>query len=587
MISRRVITTTALIGTFFFAGCSLVTSAKPDSLETTMQTSRPKLERIVSDTSRTEAYNPTKDELLLTAKTTYEDATVAYNSGDDEKAKFLFDESLKLFLESNISADEYTQLPHLYDAMETISNLRFENFDLNGNENSIDITEENIASLRDSTGFNLSNLSEPLLKEIAKYEQKFTNDSKLRKWFIKTEEESGLYDEFDKKLIEKNGFPEYYTGIPKIESGQDPEAVSLANAFSRWQFTHATGKKYGLDYYGIWFDDKYDPIFSAHAAMRYLKDLNEMFANDPLMAIAGYNRGENGMLNSMKNSKSKNFDEVFLASVKKEDSSVPMETLKHIPQILAISDLSNNRGKKGFKITSKKPGFILQCLFDGKFDTIIVDQETDLEVIANTIGITERVLKQYNPRVKQWMTPPNEMYEQRGEEYAFEMRVPKGLGEVYLEKIVNVKERRITKRDKIHRVKKGENVGSISKQYGVPENWIVTANKIKDRNMISEGQRLVIPAYANAKIIPISNVKLEPTEKDTSRFVEIQYKVQRGNTLDGISNKFNKEYNLTNTSGEITTKNLRDWNAIKRGQERNIRVGQTLDVWISKENYKK
>jgi soluble lytic murein transglycosylase-like protein len=82
--------------------------------------------------------------------------------------------------------------------------------------------------------------------------------------------------------------------IGYLESRFQPGVISPKGARGMMQFIPATGRRYGL----LTPRDLHDPVQSIDAAARYLKDLNKMFAGRIDLVLAGYNAGENGVINS-------------------------------------------------------------------------------------------------------------------------------------------------------------------------------------------------------------------------------------------------------------------------------------------------
>ena len=65
--------------------------------------------------------------------------------------------------------------------------------------------------------------------------------------------------------------PEELKAMAVIESAMNPLAVSRAGAKGMWQFMYSTAKMYGLNI-DSFVDERLDPVKSADAAARYLKD---------------------------------------------------------------------------------------------------------------------------------------------------------------------------------------------------------------------------------------------------------------------------------------------------------------------------
>ena len=106
-----------------------------------------------------------------------------------------------------------------------------------------------------------------------------------------------------------------------------------------------------------------------------------------------------------------------------------------------------------------------------------------------------------------------------------------------------------TKEKKIHIVKTGDTISSISKTYSIDKNLIIKLNKLKDENYIYVGQNLVIS---------------ESTENNSKQLVLINnyHIVQIGENLTDISSKYN-----LNLGYLIEINNLKNPDSIKVGQK--------------------
>ena len=116
---------------------------------------------------------------------------------------------------------------------------------------------------------------------------------------------------------------------------------------------------------------------------------------------------------------------------------------------------------------------------------------------------------------------------------------------------------------KIHIVKSGDTLSSISKLYSINKDLIIKLNKLKDENYIFIGQNLIIS---------------ESTENLTkqSDLINNYHIVQTGENLTDISNKYDlKVIDL------IEINNLNNPDSIKVGQKLRIRKKNT----INSENY--
>ncbi|MEL7465885.1 MAG: lytic transglycosylase domain-containing protein [Pseudomonadota bacterium] len=83
--------------------------------------------------------------------------------------------------------------------------------------------------------------------------------------------------------------PRLLMAVIAAESGGDPRAVSSAGAQGLAQLIPATAQRFGVR-------DPFDPAQNLTGAAAYLAVLLRMFDGDPLLALAGYNAGENAVL---------------------------------------------------------------------------------------------------------------------------------------------------------------------------------------------------------------------------------------------------------------------------------------------------
>ena len=82
--------------------------------------------------------------------------------------------------------------------------------------------------------------------------------------------------------------PALVLAVTAVESSGDPTAVSPAGAAGLMQLMPATAERFGVQ-------DRLDPTESIEGGVAFLDLLMEMFAQDPLLVLAGYNAGENAV----------------------------------------------------------------------------------------------------------------------------------------------------------------------------------------------------------------------------------------------------------------------------------------------------
>jgi membrane-bound lytic murein transglycosylase D len=103
---------------------------------------------------------------------------------------------------------------------------------------------------------------------------------------------AALYMHYIVEEIERRGMPMELALLPVVESAFEPFAYSKARASGLWQFIPDTGNRFGLPQ-NWWYDGRRDVVESTRAALDYLQFLHDEFEGDWLLAVAGYNCGEN------------------------------------------------------------------------------------------------------------------------------------------------------------------------------------------------------------------------------------------------------------------------------------------------------
>lgn len=158
---------------------------------------------------------------------------------------------------------------------------------------------------------------------------------------------SGRYIPLMKEIFKSYGLPEDLVFVALIESGFNPIAYSRAKAVGPWQFIKGTGKKYGLRI-DEWVDERRDPIKSTIAAAKYLRDLYNMFGSWPL-ALASYNAGEGKVMRAIARTKSEDFWDL------RGTHYLRPETKNYVPKFMAATIIAKNPEKYGFKLDLWEP----------------------------------------------------------------------------------------------------------------------------------------------------------------------------------------------------------------------------------------
>jgi membrane-bound lytic murein transglycosylase D len=322
---------------------------------------------------------------------------------------------------------------------------------------------------------------------------------------------SGKYMDMMKEILKEEGVPEDIVYLPIIESGFNVRAYSRSRAAGPWQFIAGTARRYGLKI-DWWVDERRDPEKSTRAAARYLRDLNEMF-NSWSLALASYNAGENKVKRVMKKSGSDNIWEFLLKT-----RYLRRETRNYIPKFIAARTIAMDPEHFGF--------YDLQYLDKFSYDKVTLYSPLDIEAIAKCAGTTKAEIRDLNPELRRWSTPPNVR--------SYALRIPKGTKEEFLRKLAKMPKRE--RYDvRVYRVRAGDTVSGIARKTGVSARSIISVNNLGRRALIRKGQKLMLPVPLGYSPKPLPRDM--PTVVLPSGMMVKKYKVRRGDTVYDLASK--------------------------------------------------
>ena len=322
---------------------------------------------------------------------------------------------------------------------------------------------------------------------------------------------SGKYMGMMKEILKEEGVPEDIVYLPIIESGFNVRAYSRSKAAGPWQFIAGTAKRYGLKI-DWWIDERRDPEKSTRAAARYLRDLNKMFDSWSL-ALASYNAGENKVKRLRRKSGSDDIWEFLLRT-----RHLRRETRNYIPKFIAARTIAMDPERFGF--------YDLQYLDEFTYDKVTLYSPLDIEAIAKCAGTTSAEIKDLNPELRRWSTPPNVR--------SYALRIPKGTKEEFIRKLAKMPKRK--RYDvRVYRVRAGDTVSGIANKTGVSARSIIAVNKLGRKALIRRGQKLMLPVPLGYSPKPLPRDM--PTVVLPSGMMVKKYKVRRGDTIYDLAAK--------------------------------------------------
>jgi membrane-bound lytic murein transglycosylase D len=116
---------------------------------------------------------------------------------------------------------------------------------------------------------------------------------------------------------------------------------------------------------------------------------------------------------------------------------------------------------------------------------------------------------------------------------------------------------------RLHRVKSGESLWSISRRYGMTVTQLARMNHVSTKATLQPGQRLQVAGSGGSGASASGAGETRTAAVDG----KVRYKVKRGDTLSGIARRY-----------AVTVRELQSWNNM--GGSTALRAGQSLTIHV-------
>ena len=343
--------------------------------------------------------------------------------------------------------------------------------------------------------------------------------------------------------VERRGMPGEVALLPVVESAFQPFAYSAGRAAGIWQFIPGTGRRYGLKQ-NWWYDGRRDVRAATRAALDYLQRLHKQFDGDWLLALAAYNSGEGRVHRAVRANRRKGKGTDFWSL------DLPDETRGYVPKLLAISTLVEAPQHHGIRLASiPNQPYLTE---------VDIGSQIDLALAADLAGLSIEEIYRLNPAYNRWATAPDGPHT---------LLLPIDRAEAFRASLAELGTRdRI--RWKRHRIRPGENLGSIARRYQTSVALLQEVNQIGSK-WIRAGDTLVIP---------VATKSLDRYLSEDRRRQAIQNTRRRGNRIDYTVRPGDTWWDLSRKYGTSTTK-LARWNGMSPRDP--LFPGQRLVIWAS------
>ncbi len=398
--------------------------------------------------------------------------------------------------------------------------------------------------------------------------------------------------------VETRGLPGDLALLPVVESAFNPYGYSRSHAAGLWQFIASTGQLYGLKR-NYWQDQRRDVLESTRAALEFLESLHRRFDGDWFLAIAAYNYGAGNVQRAINRNRALRRHTDFFSL------SLPAETRAYVPKLIALAKVIRNPEAYGL--------FVAPIPDAPYFRVVPTDGPVDLRLMAQLAGVDTEELHALNPSWNRWVTDPDGPHRMLIPEVVadgfsaqlatLDAAARAGLGvhtvaageslasvaghykvpESFLQRINadaptqlqagvqllvpagDVSQLRAglgaDLERRIHRVRSGESLWSISRRNGMSVAQLARLNGISTNAVLQPGQRLLVSGSAGAAGA-VTAASGDPTASG-----RVHYTVKRGDTLSTIARRF-----------AVTVQQLQGWNNM--GRSTSLRAGQRLTIHV-------
>ncbi len=345
---------------------------------------------------------------------------------------------------------------------------------------------------------------------------------------------SGRFMDMARRIFKEEGVPQDLAWLGQVESAWSPIARSWAAAVGLWQFIPSTGAQYGLrqDY---WVDERSSFENATRASARYLKWLANRYAGNWELAMAAYNSGEGRVDGAIARSGYADFWEIYVRGL------LPNETRNYVPNILATIIIAKNPERYGFSV---KPEPALA------YDTVVVNNSVDLQLVADAIDTSYDYLRGLNPELKRGVTPPATPHG---------LRVPIGRGK-QLQAALSVIPPDKRSSWRLQSAQAGDTFESVARRTGVSEDTLEAVNG----GALKPGQKLIIPASSGLRNVAATSPAVASTPGVAKGTKIVSYKVKSGEGLGEIAARYGVSVrDITVLNGISPSARLRPGQSIK------------------------
>ncbi len=350
---------------------------------------------------------------------------------------------------------------------------------------------------------------------------------------------SGYWRDYIERVLADHGVPRALVALPHVESSYNPRAYSSVGAAGIWQFIRSTGRLYMRVDNVV--DERMNPHRATVAAAQLLRDNHRRLQSWPL-AITAYNHGVAGMARAVRKTGTK---DLGVIARKYKGRTFGFASRNFYSEFLAAWQIHQDPERYFGTLRIAAPL---------AYDVLETDAFYKASTLQRAIGVDEKTLRDHNlallPAVWSGAKLVPKGYRIQIPRHALDQPVSAVIASIPdSEKLAR------QKRDRFHKVRRGETLSKIARRYGTTQTKLVHLNNLRSRHRIRVGQVLRLPSSG---VATIEVARATPPSDGV-------YRVRRGDNLSIIAARFG-----------VTQAELVRWNRLRN--KNRLAIGQRLRV---------
>jgi membrane-bound lytic murein transglycosylase D len=301
--------------------------------------------------------------------------------------------------------------------------------------------------------------------------------SGLRERFVRGLEVGARFWPEIERIFREEGVPIELTRLPLVESCFNIHAYSKAGAAGVWQFMPSTARRFMRVDDAV--DERRDPIVAGRAAARYLRSDFEGLGTWPL-AITAYNHGRAGLAHAVATVGSTDIVDIVR---RYHGPAFKFASRNFYAEFLAVLEAQQDAAHRFGDLHYERPI---------PATTLRVPDYVKLSTLASCAGTSAEALAELNPALSHAVAdgklrvPPG-----------YTLRLPAGSERGFQERYAALAPQHKSSSQAtayiVHRVKRGQTLVTIARQYRTTVAAIQKRNNLSRRAGVRAGQELRIP----------------------------------------------------------------------------------------------